>query len=212
MALNSKITTMIAIIGLTGMGFLFPAATLSFAEEAGTAEDMVRSLKAKPIKRLTRGLGEKPDKELMRTRGLVIEVAKKKVAEQTIEDRKEIAHIIEKHKLPTIDLTIYFNYNSAKITPQSIPTLIKLGQALSNKELKGGTFLVAGHTDATGSDHYNLTLSQRRAISVKEFLTDNFGIEYTKLVAVGYGEEMLKDEYDPHSGENRRVQVTNLTH
>jgi flagellar motor protein MotB len=31
-------------------------------------------------------------------------------------------------------------------------------------------------------------------------------------VAVGYGEEMLKDEYDPHSGENRRVQVTNLTH
>ncbi|GJM03866.1 MAG: membrane protein [Rhodomicrobium sp.] len=207
MALNSHFIAVVAALGI-----LASSVGVSFAEEAGSAEDMVRSLKAKPVKRLTRGLGQPVDKDLIRSRGLVIEVAKKKVEEQTIEDRKEIAEIIEKHKLPTIDLTIYFDYNSAHITPQSIPTLIKLGQALSNKELKGGTFLVGGHTDARGSDHYNLTLSQRRAISVKTFLTDNFGIDYTKLVAVGYGEEMLKDFHDPNSGENRRVQVTNLTH
>jgi outer membrane protein OmpA-like peptidoglycan-associated protein len=207
MALNSHFIAVVAAIGI-----LASSVGVSLAEEAGSAEDMVRSLKAKPVKRLTRGLGQPVDKDLIRSRGLVIEVAKKKVEEQTIEDRKEIAEIIEKHKLPTIDLTIYFDYNSAHITPQSIPTLIKLGQALSNKELKGGTFLVGGHTDARGSDHYNLTLSQRRAISVKTFLTDNFGIDYTKLVAVGYGEEMLKDFHDPTSGENRRVQVTNLTH
>ncbi|GJL99561.1 MAG: membrane protein [Methyloligella sp.] len=185
----------------------------AFAGDALKTEDMVRALKAAPVKRLTRSLGATAvDKERIKSRGLVIEVAKKQVEEQTHEDRKEITKIIKKYKLPTIDLTIYFKYNSADISPSSIPTMIKLGRALSDKELKEGTFLVAGHTDAKGSDHYNLTLSQRRAKAVKHFLMENFSIGHGKLVAVGYGEEELKDFHDPHSGENRRVQVTNLTH
>ena len=209
MAHMIRIFTLMIASGMT-LGLL-PVAAL--AEDAGSTEDMVRSLKSAPVKRLTRGIGQPPaDPDLIRSRGLVIEVAKKKVEEQTHEDRKELAKIVEKHKLPTIDLTIYFEYNSAHITPASIPTLIKLGRALTDKELKEGTFLVGGHTDARGSDDYNLSLSQRRAMSVKSFLSENFGIEYTKLVAVGYGEEMLKDPHDPESGENRRVQVTNLTH
>ncbi len=182
------------------------------AEDVSSKDEMVRALKAKPIKKLTRGLGAPIDKERVKSRGLVIEVAKKKVEEQTYEDRKEITKIVEKYKLPTIDLTIYFNYNSAEITPRSIPTLIKLGRALSDKQLKEGTFLVAGHTDARGSDEYNLKLSQKRSMAVKNFLLENFGLEYTRLVAVGYGEEELKDYDYPESGENRRVQVTNLTH
>lgn len=215
MALKSRklapmLTMMLA--PLLTAGFLLTSSAVLQAEEAGSSEDMVRSLKAKPVKRLTRGLGQPVDKDLVRSRGLVIEVSKKPVEEQTVEDRKEIAKIIEKHKLPSIDLTIYFDYNSAHITPDSIPTLIKLGRALTDKELQEGTFLVGGHTDARGSDEYNLTLSQKRAMSVKKFLMENFGLDYTKLVAVGYGEEMLKDEYDPESGENRRVQVTNLQH
>lgn len=186
---------------------------VALAGDALEKDDMVRALKAKPIKKLTRGLGAPPvDKERVKSRGLVIEVAKKKVEEQTHEDREEITKIVKKYKLPTIDLTIYFETNSAEISPSSISTMIKLGQALSDKDLKEGTFLVAGHTDARGSDEYNLSLSQARAKSVKHFLMENFHIGHGKLVAVGYGEEELKDFDDPASGENRRVQVTNLTH
>lgn len=184
----------------------------AFSEPAMDKDDMVRALKAAPVKRLTRSLGNDVDPDLVRSRGLVIEISKKPVEEQTHEEREEITKIITKHKLPTIDLTIYFEYNSAEISPSSIPTMIKLGRALSDKELKGGMFLVGGHTDASGSDDYNLTLSQLRAKAVKHFLMENFSIEHGKLIAVGYGEEELKDVHDPESGENRRVQVTNLTH
>jgi len=185
--------------------------TPSFAQDGLSKDQLVRSLKAAPRK-LTRGLGKNIDKERVKSRGLVIEVAKKKVEEQTHEDRVKIVKIVEKYKLPTIDLTIYFDYNSAKITPKSIPTLVKLGQALQHQELKANTFLVGGHTDARGGDHYNLTLSQRRAMAVKHFLLETFNIQHEKLVAVGFGEEELKDVHDPESGENRRVQVTNLSH
>lgn len=205
-------TTSLFIAAFVAFGLVAEIGQPALAEDQSSKDEMVRALKAKPIKKLTRGLGAPIDKERIKSRGLVIEVAKKKVEEQTYEDRKEITKIVEKYKLPTIDLTIYFKYNSAAITPKSIPTLIKLGRALSDKALKDGTFLVGGHTDARGSDEYNLVLSQKRAMAVKKFLLENFGLEYTKLVAVGYGEEELKNYDYPESGENRRVQVTNLTH
>lgn len=195
------------------LGVLFlMAAQPAFAEGGLSPDDMVNQLKAKQVKKLTRGLGAPVDKERVKSRGLVIEVAKKKVAEQTYEDRKELIKIVEKYKLPSIDLTIYFDYNSAKITPKSIPTLVKLGQALLHKDLKAGTFLVGGHTDARGSNQYNLLLSQKRAMAVKRFLIESFQIKDNKLMAVGFGEEELKDAYEPESGENRRVQVTNMSH
>ncbi len=207
-----KQTFSLLAAGLLASVLVVPSSVSLLAEESLSKDQLVRSLKAKPVKKLTRGLGGGVDKERVRTRGLVIEVAKKKVEEHTHEDRKDLVEIVEKYKLPTIDLTIYFDYNSAKITPQSIPTLVKLGQALLHKDLKAGTFLVGGHTDARGSDHYNLTLSQRRAKAVKHFLMESFNIEPAKLVAVGFGEEELKDIDYPESGENRRVQVTNLSH
>lgn len=208
--MNTSFVTRLIIAAVGSSSLLLSAP--AFAEDM-KAEDMVRALIAAPVKRITRSIGApKVDKERVKSRGLVIEVAKKKVEHQTHEDRKEITKIIKKYKLPTIDLTIYFEYNSAEISPASISTMIKLGRALSDKELKEGTFLVAGHTDAKGSDQYNLTLSQRRAKAVKHFLMENFAIKHGKLVAVGYGEEELKDFHNPHSGENRRVQVTNLTH
>ena len=199
----------LAFLAFAGQGVFQPL----YAEDAVSSDDLVRSLKAKPVKKLTRALGQDKDEvERKKSRGLVIKVAKKKIEEQTYEDRKEIVKIVEKYELPTIDLTIYFDYNSAKITSDSIPTLVKLGQAMLHKDLKGGKFLVGGHTDARGSDEYNLTLSQQRAMSVKHFLMESFNISHEQLVAIGFGEEELKNQYDPESGDNRRVQVTNLTY
>jgi outer membrane protein OmpA-like peptidoglycan-associated protein len=71
-------------------------------------------------------------------------------------------------------------------------------------------FLVAGHTDAKGSDAYKLILPDQRAKAVAGFLVENFHIDPKQLVAVGFGEEKLKNSENPLAAENRRVQVVNM--
>ena len=86
----------------------------------------------------------------------------------------------------------------------------KLGRALTNADLKGSTFLLAGHTDAAGGDTYNQDLSERRADSIKRYLMDKYHIAATDLVTVGYGKSKLKDPSQPMAEVNRRVQVVNM--
>jgi outer membrane protein OmpA-like peptidoglycan-associated protein len=133
-----------------------------------------------------------------------------KTRQITVEERQEITEVVEENDLPAIDLEVFFNFDSAEITPEALPILKKLGAALSDEKLKGSVFLVAGHTDAKGSDAYNLSLSDQRAKSVAEFLIENFHIDPKQLVAVGFGEEKLKNPENPLAAENRRVQVVNM--
>jgi len=133
-----------------------------------------------------------------------------KTRQITVEERQEITEVVEENDLPAIDLEVFFNFDSAEITPEALPILKKLGAALSDEKLKGSVFLVAGHTDAKGSDAYNLSLSDQRAKSVAEFLIENFHIDPKQLVAIGFGEEKLKNRENPLASENRRVQVVNM--
>lgn len=123
-------------------------------------------------------------------------------------EREEIAAIVKDK--PKIDLEITFDYNSADISAKSIPSVEALGRALSNAELKGSTFVVAGHTDAAGGEEYNQTLSERRADAIKKYLVDKYGIAGSDLVTVGYGKSKLKDPGQPLAEANRRVQVVNM--
>lgn len=123
-------------------------------------------------------------------------------------EREEIAAIVKDK--PKIDLEITFDYNSADISAKSIPSVEALGRALSNAELKGSTFVVAGHTDAAGGEEYNQTLSERRADAIKKYLVDKYGINGSDLVTVGYGKSKLKDPSQPLAEANRRVQVVNM--
>jgi len=122
--------------------------------------------------------------------------------------RKEVASIAQAR--PTIDLTIYFDFNSAEVGARAVPTLVELGKALTSDALKETRFLLAGHTDAKGSNAYNLRLSQRRADAIRSFLATRFGVDERRLLSVGYGEEQLKDTGNPFADENRRVQVVNF--
>ena len=110
---------------------------------------------------------------------------------------------------PKIDLEITFDYNSADISAKSLPSVQALGKALTNPDLKGSTFVVAGHTDAAGGDAYNQDLSERRADSIKRYLVDKYGIAGADLVTVGYGKSKLKDPASRWT-VNRRVQVVNM--
>ncbi len=94
---------------------------------------------------------------------------------------------------PNIDLEIQFDYNSADIAKTSVPSVQALGKALSDPSLKGSTFVVAGHTDAIGTEEYNQGLSERRADTIKKYLVQNYGLNGTDLVTVGYGKTKLKD-------------------
>ena len=123
-------------------------------------------------------------------------------------EREEIA-TMAKDK-PNIDLEITFDYNSANISAKSLPSVQALGRALTNPDLKGSTFIVAGHTDAAGTDSYNQDLSERRADSIKRYLVDKFHIVSADLVTVGYGKSKLKDPSQPLAEVNRRVQVVNM--
>ena len=122
-------------------------------------------------------------------------------------EREQIATIVKDK--PKIDLEINFDYNSDQISMRSLPSVQALGRALSNSDLKGSTFIVAGHTDAAGSDSYNQGLSERRADLIKRYLVDKSGIPATDLVTVGYGKTKLKDAAHPMAEVNRRVQVVN---
>jgi outer membrane protein OmpA-like peptidoglycan-associated protein len=126
----------------------------------------------------------------------------------SVGEREEIATIAQDK--PNIDLEITFDYNSADISQKSLPAVQALGRALTNPDLKGSTFVVAGHTDAAGGDSYNQDLSERRADSIKRYLMDKYSISSADLVTVGYGKSKLKDPNQPMAEVNRRVQVVNM--
>lgn len=106
-----------------------------------------------------------------------------------------------------IDLTVYFEFNSAQVTDRARDVLDRLGEALNSAELRPYRFLVAGHTDAVGDDESNLDLSYQRAEAVREYLAAVHGIPRYRLAVKGWGRSRLKDPYNPESGINRRVEV-----
>lgn len=112
---------------------------------------------------------------------------------------------------PSISMEINFAYNSAQLTDESIQQLAPLGQALQSPELAGLAFMLEGHTDASGPDSYNMSLSEKRAQSVGQFLYQYYGVDPSKLNLIGRGETALLDPANPTSGVNRRVSITTMT-
>ena len=140
--------------------------------------------------------------------GFVDTLRNRKTRSLTLGERQEIAEIAATK--PKIDLEIRFDYNSAEVSKSSVPAVDELGKALSDPSLKGSTFVVAGHTDAVGGESYNQDLSERRADTIKKYLTDKYGLTGANLVTVGYGKTKPKDANAPMDPANRRVQVVNM--
>ncbi|MGH6848512.1 MAG: OmpA family protein [Methylocella sp.] len=126
----------------------------------------------------------------------------------TLSEREKLAPFV--HDKQGFDIEINFKYNSAKIAPSAMFKARALGEALTSAALKGGTFIIEGHTDAKGGDMPNQKLSERRADTIKRFLAEQYRIPAADLVAVGYGKTMLKNTDDPVGAENRRVRVVNM--
>jgi outer membrane protein OmpA-like peptidoglycan-associated protein len=175
-----------------------------------TEDEIVRAL-APPKKPLTRGLSMAPQADPAPNPAetkLIQSVRGRATRSLSTTEREEIASAAKDK--PNIDLEITFDYNSANISAKSLPSVQALGRALTSPDLKGSTFVVAGHTDAAGGESYNQDLSERRADSIKRYLVEKYGIAAADLVTVGYGKSKLKDPSQPMAEVNRRVQVVNM--
>lgn len=109
-----------------------------------------------------------------------------------------------------IDLQVTFKVNSSDLTYDATYQLRELANALKDNAMASSRIRIAGHTDASGSDRYNMDLSRRRANAVRDFLVFESGIQGNRLEAVGYGEDRLLDQRQPTSSANRRVEIVNL--
>lgn len=112
--------------------------------------------------------------------------------------------------VPSINLRIQFELNSFNLTPDARKKLELLGEAISSEELSSYRFLIAGHTDASGSASYNQSLSERRAEAVKYYLAARYPASGSRLISQGFGEQALFDAEAPNAAVNRRVQIINL--
>ncbi len=101
---------------------------------------------------------------------------------------------------------VLFDYNKANLKPGAQQNLYQLVNFL--KENPERTVAIEGYTDSTGSDEYNLDLSQRRAQSVQDFLLQN-GIGPDRISARGYGEANPVATNSTEAGrlQNRRVEI-----
>jgi outer membrane protein OmpA-like peptidoglycan-associated protein len=211
MSKMSGTKSLTAILSLLTIGAaLSLGVARAVAADDVTEDQIVRAL-APAEKPLTRGLsaGPRVDPAVSVEEGRFVQKIRGRATRSlSLSEREEIATIVKDK--PKIDLEIKFDYNSANISTKSLPSVQALGRALSNPDLKGSTFVVAGHTDAAGGETYNQDLSERRADSIKKYLVDKFGIAGSDLVTVGYGKSKLKDPSNPLAEVNRRVQVVNM--
>ena len=105
-----------------------------------------------------------------------------------------------------ITFNLLFGFDKANINDEMVTVLEEVKMIL--KSDRATDFVLSGHTDSTGDAGYNQGLSERRAASVKGWLTDN-GVTASRLQAVGYGETRAKYNNDTKEGRklNRRVEL-----
>ncbi len=106
--------------------------------------------------------------------------------------------------------SVTFEFNSYQLTTRAEKQLGELGKALNMPAFKDSKFIIAGHTDAVGSEGYNQQLSQQRAQIVVDYLVYSFALDRGRVSAVGWGEGRLLPGVAPDSAANRRVEVRNL--
>jgi len=143
------------------------------------------------------------------------EVARREAEEAMEAERKlreELAELQARQTQRGLELTlgdVLFDVDQASLKPGAMKNLYRLASFL--RDYPDRSLLVEGHTDSTGSEDYNLDLSQRRAESVTGFLAGN-GVAPERMLARGYGQAYPVAENDTAAGRqhNRRVEVVIL--
>ena len=194
--------TLIALLAL--LLFAHPSCAGDYGFETtsdGITDALTRPATAQPGR--TRSWTRSPASE---TRTLkIVKMDQSKTVEETV--------LVSNGQPPqSVNLKIEFDTNSYAIRPESFRVMRQLGKALTSDRLKGKIFALKGHTDADGSDAYNLQLSLNRALAVQNYLIGNFSISPERLQVFGYGESMplVANATARNKQLNRRVEVQAL--
>jgi OmpA-OmpF porin, OOP family len=116
--------------------------------------------------------------------------------------------------MPSIDLnSINFETGSWEIPPDQAAKLQVIADGLNRAISRNPreVFLIEGHTDAVGNNVDNLSLSDRRAESAAQLLTQQFQVPAENLTSQGYGAQYLKEQTSGPSRINRRVTIRRIT-
>ncbi|HAI81892.1 MAG TPA: hypothetical protein DCL65_12835, partial [Chryseobacterium sp.] len=116
----------------------------------------------------------------------------------------EVERVGEGIKVTMKENMVNFGFDSSDLTPAAKANLDKLAQVLKNN--MDTNINIYGHTDSKGTDAYNLSLSERRAAAVKNYLVSQ-GVSASRMFTMGVGEKepVASNDTDAGRAENRRV-------
>ncbi|WP_332033347.1 OmpA family protein [Kaistella sp.] len=117
----------------------------------------------------------------------------------------EVERVGEGIKVTMKENMVNFGFDSSDLTPAAKANLDKLAQVLKNN--MDTNINIYGHTDSKGTDAYNLSLSERRAAAVKNYLVSQ-GVSASRMFTMGVGERepIASNDTDAGRAENRRVE------
>jgi photosystem I P700 chlorophyll a apoprotein A2 len=123
------------------------------------------------------------------------------------------AKVVGQEIVIELSADVLFDFDKADLKPAAVGALTKVAEVL--KDMSNSPASIGGHTDGKGAADYNQKLSERRANSVKDWLTKQGGISASRLTAVGYGMKnpiaanTKPDGSDDPDGrqKNRRVEI-----
>jgi outer membrane protein OmpA-like peptidoglycan-associated protein len=103
--------------------------------------------------------------------------------------------------------SIFFEQDSDMIGSQYRPSLREIADALA--ENPKASAILEGHTDSSGPENYNLDLSSRRALAVRDALVNELHVSGAQLKAIGLGSAAPVQSNSTAAGRayNRRVEV-----
>ena len=139
-----------------------------------------------------------------KTRGLAIVPTTEPVAAPTAQ-----VVIAELPVDEQVNINISFDFDSSALRPDQKPLLVALCNVMKTTDVQ--MFRIVGHTDSSGSDSYNESLSKLRAEEVKRHLETDCGIPADKMEAVGVGARYPFDAANPRADVNRRVEFQALS-
>lgn len=111
-------------------------------------------------------------------------------------------------EIPETEVVVYFDFDQADIKSLYHKRLETLGQMMN--EYPEVTAVIEGHTDSIGSAEYNMGLSRERAESVRQYMSDHFGIDPARFVieAMGESDPAASNQTDEGRAKNRRAVAT----
>ncbi|MFL9815158.1 OmpA family protein [Stutzerimonas sp. VN223-3] len=106
-----------------------------------------------------------------------------------------------------VELDVKFDFDRAQVKQDSMDDIQDLADFM--KQYGQTSTVVEGHTDSVGTDAYNQRLSERRANAVRDVLVNQYGLEGSRVDAVGYGESrpVADNSTDEGRAINRRVEA-----